>query len=131
MRTMKKRRVFARKQIGSTKRTEKNLPLLRSRMRFVGFGCMAAAVCLAILFVARLGRIDQRLYDLAHNTPQPEPEPVPETPVDEPEPEQSNSSALLLVVAVVLAGCGAVWYFKFCQCSSISNQCSFFIINIV
>ena len=45
----------------------------------------------------------------------PEPEPVPETPVDEPEPEQSNSSALLLIVAVVLAGCGAIWYFKFCR----------------
>lgn len=45
----------------------------------------------------------------------PEPEPVPETPVDEPEPEQSNSFALLLIVAVVLAGCGAIWYFKFCR----------------
>lgn len=45
----------------------------------------------------------------------PEPEPVPEAPADEPAPEQSNSSTLLLIVAVVLAGCGAVWYFKFCR----------------
>lgn len=47
-------------------------------LSYIGFGCMAAAICLSILFVLLLGSADQKLAKIAENTPLPEPEPVPD-----------------------------------------------------
>ena len=47
-------------------------------LSYIGFGCMAAAVCLSIVFVLLLGGIDQKLGKLAETAPVPEPDPVPD-----------------------------------------------------
>ena len=47
-------------------------------LSYIGFGCMAAAVCLSIVFVLLLGGIDPKLGKLAETAPVPEPDPVPD-----------------------------------------------------